>query len=93
MQGLDLGNSLFEGIGAALTWINVRRLLRDREIKGIDWRVTAFWAAWGLWNLVYYPSLGQWWSAAAGAVLVTGNLVWVWLAIRIKRTRSVPSIP
>jgi len=85
MQLLDIGNAVFEGGGATLVWLNVSRLRRDREIKGIDWRVQAFWAAWGVWNVFYYPQLDQWLSAAAGLVLVTGNLVWCALAVRILR--------
>ncbi len=41
------------------------------------WPATGFFAAWGLWNLLYYPALGQWFSFAAGVLLCFGNCVWV----------------
>lgn len=88
MNHLDLGNAFFEGVGMVLTRLNVLQLYRDREIKGVDWRVTAFWSLWGVWNLFYYPALGQWWSAAAGLVLVLGNLAWCVLALRVVRGHS-----
>jgi hypothetical protein len=80
MQIGDIVNGCFEGVGAFMTWINVRRLLKDKEIKGIDWRVSSFWASWGIWNCYFYPSLDQWFSFAAGAVLALGNCVWFALA-------------
>lgn len=83
----DLGNALFEIVGAVFTWQNVRCLLRDREIRGVDWRVTGFWSAWGLWNLAFYgPGMGLWLSWAAGLVLVAGNIFWVILALKFKRS-------
>lgn len=88
MNSLDLGNTIFEGGGAILTWLNVRRLVRDREVKGVDWRVTAFWSAWGLWNLFYYPALGQWMSAACGVLLVAGNITWCGLVLHYRRKRE-----
>ena len=30
----------------------------------------------GLWNLIFYPFLGQWWSFAGGVFLVTMNFIW-----------------
>jgi hypothetical protein len=38
---------------------------------------TAFFAAWGLWNLYYYPHLGQWASWAGGVAVVTTNTAYV----------------
>ncbi len=80
----DVGNAIFEAGGAALMWKSFAALRRDRQICGVYWPAWAFYAAWGAWNLYYYPSLRQWWSLAAGAVLVVGNVAWVVLAARIQ---------
>lgn len=80
----DLINAGFELLGAAFTWRNALQLYRDRQIKGVYWPTMAFFAVLGLWNLYYYPSLGQWASFAAGVVLVAGNLAWVGLAVNLK---------
>ena len=85
MNTLDIGNALFEGVGAFLSWQNVRRLIRDRTIKGVDFRVTGFWAVWGAWNVYYYPALDQWFSGGAGVVLCAANLTWFVLALRLPR--------
>lgn len=76
MNKIDLTNAFFEGGGAILCWLNVVRLRRDREIKGVLWPVQIFWSTWGLWNLAYYNAVGHPWSLWAGAVLVSGNITW-----------------
>jgi hypothetical protein len=78
----DAINGGFEVVGALLTWANVARLWRERCVRGVFWPVTAFFAAWGVWNLYYYPSLGQWLSFVGGVGLVVGNVAWVVLALR-----------
>jgi hypothetical protein len=76
----DLVNGLFELLGAFLTWRNFAQLMRDREVKGVYWPTTFFFLVWGIWNLYYYPSLGQWLSFLAGIILCAGNAAWVFLA-------------
>ena len=78
----DYINAAFECVGAFLSWMNVRRLISDKKVAGVHWQVVGFFAAWGYWNLFYYPSLGQWWSTAAGGLLALANTVWVVLALR-----------
>lgn len=84
MQWADLVNGSFELLGAILTWRNAAQLHRDREIRGVYWPTSAFFSAWGLWNLAYYPLLGQWFSFAGGVLLVSGNLAWVAMAVRLR---------
>lgn len=61
---------------------NCQVILRDKGVRGVDWRATAFFTAWGAWNLFYYPHLGQWLSFSGGLVIVAANAVWVSLALR-----------
>lgn len=77
----DIVNGLFELIGGLLLFLNCRRLYRDKQLKGVSVLPTMFYAAWGYWNLYYYPSLGQWLSFYAGIVVVTANTTWVALAL------------
>lgn len=73
----DVVNACFELGGAILCWRNAWQLYKDREVKGVYWPVTGFFACFGLWNLYYYPSLGQWLSFYAGVILCAGNCAWV----------------
>jgi len=85
---VDLVNGLFEAIGALFVWRNFVQLRRDGEVKGVYWPVTAFFAAWGVWNLYYYPTLGQWFSFSAGVVLCAGNIAWVIGVLRLRARKN-----
>jgi hypothetical protein len=77
----DLTNAIFEIGGGFLMWLNVKVLYESKEVKGVDWRVSAFFFFWGVWNIYYYPSLDQWLSFYAGIWLSIANLVWVSMAV------------
>jgi hypothetical protein len=75
----DAINASFIAFGALTTWLNVRQLLLDREVKGVVGSLWWFYTTWGLWNLYYYPHLGQMFSFWAEVVLVSGNITWLGL--------------
>lgn len=77
MSPPDLVNGGFELGGAAFQLLNVRALLRDRRVSGVHWLPTVFFTAWGLWNLWFYPHLGQWMSFYGGLGLVAVNVGWL----------------
>lgn len=80
MPPIFLVNAVFEGVGAILTWMDVYRLSRDKQVKGINPWSRAWWSAWGVSNLWYYSSVNDPFSFWAGAALALGNLVWCALA-------------
>ncbi len=82
----DIGNGLFELIGAWFTWKNAMVLYKEKIVTGIYWPTTAFFSLWGIWNLYYYPTFNQWFSFAGGIALVLGNILWVVLALRYKHS-------
>lgn len=77
MLSPDLFNGLFELVGSVMIWKNVHQLYKDKEFKGVSLAPTAFFCSWGLWNLFYYPHLGQWLSFAGGVSIFVANSVWV----------------
>ena len=81
----DIINGLFELVGGLMCWLNFRKILKDKKVNGVCWYVTAFFSVWGMWNLYYYPSLGQWASFYGGVVLVVGNTAWVIMALIYSR--------
>lgn len=85
MSGPDTINGAFEALAAVATWRNVLQLWRDKQVRGSYWPAWAFFTLWGVWNLFYYPFLGQWASFAGGVLLVTGNAVWTSLAVLYRR--------
>lgn len=80
----DIINGLFELFGSYFTWMSAIQLYRDKRISGMYWPSGIFFATWGLWNLYFYPALGQWFSFSAGLILVLGQVVWVFLLFRYR---------
>lgn len=80
----DVINGLFELFGSYFTWMSAIQLYRDKHIRGMYWPSGIFFAVWGLWNLYFYPALGQWFSFSAGVVLVLGQVAWVFLLLRYR---------
>ena len=77
MNHADIINGAFEAFGGALLWLNVYRLWRDKEIKGVSPIPTAFFMLWGYWNLYFYPFYSAWLSFVGGLVIVSANTVWL----------------
>lgn len=80
LSGPDVVNGLFEFFGGAFNWLNVRQLLKDKKLRGVSKLPTVIFTTWGIWNLYYYPFLGQWMSFTGGLVIVGANAVWCYLA-------------
>lgn len=78
----DLINGLFEALAGLFVLNHCRVLLRDRAVAGVSIASTAFFTLWGLWNLWFYPQLGQFWSMVGGVFVVLANTVYVALLVR-----------
>lgn len=61
---------------------------RDKEVKGTSIAAVAFFAAWGIWNLFYYPYLGQWHSFFAGIFVFVANGLWLVMLIHYRRQQA-----
>ncbi len=80
----DLLNASFEAIGALFLLADCRALYRDKQLRGVYWPGRVFWASWGLWNVFYYPAIGQSLSFVAGLLVLAANAVWCALAWRYR---------
>ncbi len=81
----DVVNGLFEGLGTFAVLVNFRRVLKDKCVAGVSIPAVVFFMSWGLWNLFYYPHLGQWWSFWGGVGIVTANCCWIGGMVYYKR--------
>jgi hypothetical protein len=72
----DIINGSFECFGGVFLCLNIKTLLRDKRVTGIHWGSTIFFTSWGLWNLFYYPHLGQMLSFAGGIFICVANIIW-----------------
>lgn len=85
----DLVNAGFEIFGAICIFNHCRVLMQDRQVKGVSMDSVVFFNVWGLWNLFFYPSLDQWWSAFGGLLMVAANTFWVFLLYKYRdRSKS-----
>lgn len=73
----DIVNGTFEAFGALAILDHCRTLYRHKIVRGVSWKATAFFFSWGVWNLYYYPHLGQWWSFVGGCAIVAMNCLWL----------------
>ena len=81
MSWQDSVNAGFELSCAILLWINVRTLYKDKQIKGIALSPNFLYLAAGVWDLYYYPFLGQWMSFVACLVYTAGFGLWLGMAV------------
>lgn len=85
----DTVNAMFEGGGALLLCMNIRRLLRDKRVAGVSLVPVVWWNIWGVWNVYYYHALTQPLSFYAGIGVLVANTVWVALALYyVRRARK-----
>ena len=85
----DWINGAFEAFGSLFILNHCRAVYRDKAVAGVSIISTVFFSLWGVWNLFYYPHLGQWLSFFGGLFIVASNCVWVGLMIYYKRKSKV----
>ena len=85
----DIGNALFELVGAFINYLNVRQARIDKFISGVSVWPAVFFTSWGIWNLFYYPFLGQYYSAAAAVPIFVINGWWVYLYCKYGRRKYI----
>lgn len=73
----DLVNGTLESCGGLFIYMSIRDLYRAKLVRGVSWKHVAFFSTWGVWNLWYYPELGQWFSFAGGVFLCATNTFWL----------------
>ena len=80
----DFINAGFESLAGIFVFLSAWRVYKDKQVRGVSLLMVIFMLSWGIWNLYYYPSLGQWLSFCAGAFLVLGNVCWLALVVRLR---------
>jgi hypothetical protein len=70
----DIINGSYEVLGGFMIWLSIRKLFHDKMVRGVHWAPMLFFATWGLWNLYYYPYLGQWVSCVGASATAAAKL-------------------
>lgn len=73
----DIINAGFEfGAGFAVLH-HCFTLYEHKQARGVSPLAVLFFTLWGVWNLFYYPHLGQFWSFAGGIFITLANTAYV----------------
>ena len=86
----DIINGGFEVAAAFFILNHCKILYRDKIVRGVSLLSTVFFFIWGVWNVYYYPSLGQTVSFYGGIAVCMANSVWVGLMVYYKRLENRP---
>ena len=81
----DLINGTLEALAGLFVLNHCRVLSQHREARGVSVLSMAFFTLWGVWNLFYYPYLGQVASFLGGLFVVVANAFYVGLMLRYRR--------
>lgn len=79
MNNNDLINGSFELLSGVFSTINIFRLIKDKEVKGISFIPILFFTLWGIWNLYFYSNLGLTLSFIGGICITVVNTIWLML--------------
>lgn len=83
----DIINASFELFGSVTVMFSCVALLKAKRVAGVSLVTTVFFTSWGIWNLYYYPSLGQTTSSYAAVLVCAANFFWCSLIVKY---RDVP---
>lgn len=86
----DMVNGAFEAAAGFAVLNHCFALYRDKEARGLSVASVAFFAAWGVWNLFYYPHLDQFWSFAGGVFITLANAIYVAMLMHYLRRAPRP---
>jgi len=73
----DVINGSFEVGGSGAILLSIRQLAKDKSVRGFHWGQLGFFTSWGVWNLFYYPHLGQWTSFIGGCCVTLTNAIYL----------------
>lgn len=85
MTAADSINGAIELVAAAMVLNHCRVLYADKCVRGVSVASVLFFFAWGLWNLYFYPALGQTLSFWGGVAVVIANAVYLGMLLRYRR--------
>lgn len=77
----DAINGAFEMLGTIFVWLNVYRVIKDKDVKGQSLLSILFFTSWGFWNITYYSALMQPLSSAAAICMSAASFTYFVLVL------------
>lgn len=85
----DLITSAFDLVFVYSGIQNVKMLVKDKQVKGFDWRNMCLYASWNIWTLfVIYPSASLYLANAINFIYLSTQLAWLVLFVKYRRTEA-----
>jgi len=78
---LDQFNSIFPFAACIAHFLNIRRLLRDKEVKGVHWASPLLTYAGQISGVYFMYTLHQWYTMAASALFLSLSFTWYCMMI------------
>lgn len=85
MSWPDMVNAGFEAGAGLAVLAHCARLYQHKEARGLSIPAVIFFTGWGVWNMYYYPHLGQFWSLAGGIFVTLANAIYLALLVAYSR--------
>jgi len=85
----DQINSGFVLIAALFYLLNLFKLIKDKEIKGISKISIGFFSLWNVWTLFFFIKISEyWWTIGAYVVVAILNIAYITLMIKYTRNND-----
>lgn len=70
---MDMINSAFNWVAAAFIVLNALDILRRKDVAGHTYPSVIFFTAWAGFSILYFISLGQWWTVWPTIAMFAAN--------------------
>lgn len=81
----DVVNAIIYITLTGFVWLSIRRVLIDKEVKGVYWMTLGGLASRSCWNLYFYTFLGLWWSLIGVTFLACSEITYMILLYKYSR--------
>lgn len=82
----DLITTCFDAVFVYTGLANIHCLVRDKEVKGFDWKNMVLYVLWNLWStLVIYPQANLYLANVMNVIYLTTQIIWIILYFKYKR--------
>ena len=85
----DLITAVFDSIFVYAGVCNVKKLIKDKQVKGFDWRNMCLYLAWNFWStFVIYPAAQMHLANVVNFVYMLTQVTWLVLLVKYNRQAS-----
>ena len=86
----DQINSGFIFVAGIFYVLNLLKLIKDKDVKGISKLSIVFFSIWNIWTLFFFLMVTEfWWTIGAYIIVTVLNIVYIILMIKYSRKKGV----